>query len=123
LALAATNNRDIVMQLTNSNQQLTDTNKLLTEQLQQAQNTNTKLVHKLGAQTQPTTNQAPKLGGRKPFNREEWIANLNPNGYCWSHGYQVIHGHDSKTCGGKLGGHQDTATWSNTQGGSTKGKN
>jgi hypothetical protein len=55
LALAATNDQDIVMQLTNSNQQLTDTNKLLTEQLQQAQNTNTKLVHKLGAQTQPTT--------------------------------------------------------------------
>jgi hypothetical protein len=123
LALAAINDRDIVMQLTNSNQQLTEANKLLTEQLQQAQNTNTKLVQKLGTQTQPTADRTPKSGGRKPFNKEEWEAKLNPVGYCWTNGYRVIHGYDSKTCGGKLGGHQDTATQSNTQGGSTKGKN
>jgi hypothetical protein len=103
LALAATNDRDIVMQLTNSNHQLTEANKLFTEQLQQAQNTNTKLVHKLSTQTQPTTDQTPKLGGRKPFNKEEWEAKLNLAGYCWTHEYRVTHGHDSKTCGGKLG--------------------
>jgi hypothetical protein len=59
------------MKLAMSNQQLTTANKILTKQLQQALNTNTKLVHKRG--TQPPTNNTPPPaathGGRcKPFN-------------------------------------------------------
>ena len=26
---------------------------------------------------------------------------INPTGYCWTHGYKVKYGHDSKTCGTK----------------------
>jgi hypothetical protein len=48
LALAATMDRDIVAQLTSTNQQLTATNKLLTEQLQKAIKTNAFLVKTLG---------------------------------------------------------------------------
>ena len=47
LALAASNDHDIVMQLTRSNEQLTTTNKMLTEQLQQALTTNATLVKNL----------------------------------------------------------------------------
>ena len=42
---------------------------------------------------------------------------LDPSRYCWYHGYKVHQGHTSKTCGGKLQGHQDEATRTNTLGG------
>ena len=32
-------------------------------------------------------------------------AALNPTGCCWTHGYKVKYGHDSKTCGTKKEGH------------------
>ena len=47
LALAATTDRDIVSQLTSTNQQLTATNKMLTEQLSAAIATNAQLVKQL----------------------------------------------------------------------------
>jgi hypothetical protein len=47
---------------------------------------------------------------------------LDPNGYCWSHGYKVAIGHTSATCTTKCDGHQDGATWANTMGSSTTGK-
>ena len=123
LALAATTDRVIVLQLTTSNQQLTNANKLLTEQLQQVLATNATLVTKLGTQTAVTPpGNNNHRGGRKPFNQAEWESKLNPDGYCWTHGYRVQHGHSSQNCKCKMGGHQYTATRNNTQGGSTKGK-
>jgi hypothetical protein len=47
---------------------------------------------------------------------------LDPNGYCWTHGYCVKLGHTSATCTNKAEGHQLLATRSNTMGGSTKNK-
>jgi hypothetical protein len=47
---------------------------------------------------------------------------LNPNGYCWMHSYQVKVGHNSATCTNKAEGHQLSATRANIMGGSTKGK-
>jgi hypothetical protein len=130
LAMAATMDRDIVEHLTRSNQQLTDTNKLLADQLKAALEVNNILMHKLG-NTKPTTTTltvAPPGGtttkgkGRKvAFDIEEWKHNLDPDGYCWSHGYRVVKGNDSSNCAGKLLGHQDGATRANTMGGSTKG--
>jgi hypothetical protein len=121
LALAATTDRDIVQQLTSSNQQLMATNKLLSEQLQVALKTNATLVQKIG--TPPPTNTPPTTATkRKAFNQAKWEAKLDPNGYCWFHGYRVLHGHNSSNCKGKMGGHIDTATRDNNQGGSTKGK-
>ncbi len=129
LALAATTDCEIVAQLTQSNQQLTATKKLLTEQLQQALNINTKLVHKLNLNPPPSDNP-PKTRtppsrlprDKTPFNHAEWLASLDPTGYCWTHGYRVIRGHDSSNCKGKEDRHKDTATRNNPQGGSTKWK-
>ena len=45
-----------------------------------------------------------------------------PGNYCWTQGYCVSQTHTSDTCGGKAAGHQDTATASNTKGGSKKDK-
>ena len=47
---------------------------------------------------------------------------LANKGYCWTHGYRVKEGHDSKTCKHKEEGHQDGATRANIMGGSTANK-
>jgi hypothetical protein len=122
LAMAATTDRDIVSQLTESNKQLTETNKILIEQLRTSIEANNALTKKLGHQ-KTTQSPAPATsGGRPPFDREAWKANLDPTGYCWTHGYRVLKGHTSANCKGKLGGHKDDATRSDNKGGSTKGK-
>eukprot|EP00804_Cyclotella_cryptica_P003024 CCRYP_006030-RA/>CCRYP_006030-RA protein AED:0.48 eAED:0.47 QI:0/-1/0/1/-1/1/1/0/108 len=46
-----------------------------------------------------------------------WEKKLDPNGYCWSHGYKVKIGHNSLTCNKRLDGHKDNATRANTMGG------
>jgi hypothetical protein len=124
LALAATADRDIVTQLTAANHQLTLAVKQLTDQLQRALATNTTLVNKLGnpITTPATTPKIDNRPGRAPFDRAAWEASLDPNGYCWSHGYRVVHGHSSQNCKTKLQHHNDNATRADIQGGSTKGK-
>jgi hypothetical protein len=119
LALAATNDRDSVTLLTSANQQLTAAVKSLTEQLKQALATNAVLASQIG---QNNTPNGPTNTGRKPFDRAAWEASLDPNGYCWTHGYKVTSIHTSASCKGKLGGHCDTATRANNMGGSQRGK-
>jgi hypothetical protein len=124
LAFAATTDRDIVTQLTTSVQELTNANKQLTEQLQRVLKTNDKLVQKL--QINPPPSDTPRTnrttGGRRPFVHAEWVARLDPPGYCWTHGYQVLPEHNSQNCMDKAANHRDTATRTNIQGGSIKGK-
>ena len=106
LAMSEIYDRDIVAQLTNINQQLTNTNTNLSAQLQTVLATNTALVAKLNAAPTASTTtglatmdpSAATSGGRRPpFDRAAWIASLNPTSYCWSHGYRIITGHDSTT--------------------------
>ncbi len=47
--------------------------------------------------------------------------NKDPNGYCWTHGYNVAFGHTSAKCRNKATGHQDAATRTNIMGGSQDG--
>jgi hypothetical protein len=48
-------------------------------------------------------------------------ANKDPNGYCWTHGYNVAHGHTSAKCRRRAPGHQEAANRTNPMGGSTEG--
>ena len=135
LAFAATTDRDIVAQLTTSNQKLVEMNTTLNAQLKQLMETNNNLIKKLGSSndtaTKPSalkvsysdvvTPKKPDLRNA-PFDMAKWVAGLDPNGYCWSHGYRVQVGHNSKDCHGKLGGHKEEATRTNIMGGSKKGK-
>ena len=129
LAMAAISDCYIVAQLTKINQQLTTTNKILSEQLQTVLATNAALVAKLNAAptsssaTGPAT-MAPSFAtyGRRPFYKAAMIASLNPNGCCWTHGYRVTLVHDSNNCKVKLLGHVDAATRTDTRGGSIKNK-
>ena len=126
LTMAVTTNRDIVPQLTQNNKQLVERNTTLTSQLKSIIETNNNLIKKLGSNSDIatktsalkkvsyTTNApAPKserYDPQAPFVHVKRVASLDPNRYCWSHGFRVQVGHNSKDCKGKLGGHQDYAT-------------
>ena len=108
LAMATTTDRSILEQLVAASKELTEANARLTEQ-----------VHKLmqGTVCQPV----PKVNKNRE-RRLKYEARLDPNGYCWTHGYRVVKGHTSKTCHTKAPGHQDEATRANTMGGSESNK-
>jgi hypothetical protein len=113
-------------QLTQTNQQLVETNKHLTEQLHQQANTEVAQLKKQAAyKPKPPTTTKPTVttrGPRPPFDHAAWVLTLDPLGYCWTHGYKVVRGHNSRDCKSKLDGHQDGATRTNNLGGSDKGK-
>jgi len=79
----------------------------------------TLLANNRGATPGATGAKAPT--SQQP--RERKTLNLDPNGYCWTHGYRVKMGHTSATCTGKRAGHQDAATRANPMGGSTYNMN
>ena len=47
---------------------------------------------------------------------------LDPDGYCWSHGYNVIRGHNGASCYNNLPGHHSAATRADPMRGSNKNK-
>ena len=59
---------------------------------------------------------------RQPRNARRGPRNPDPNGYCWTHGYLVAMGHDSRSCTSQAPGHQVEATRENTMGGSQKNR-
>jgi hypothetical protein len=123
--MAATSDCDVMAQLTLTNKQLVQTNHHLTKQLgkalaELAQHKNQQTTKpKPNAPTKPT---ASNTSTRPQFDHTAWLLSLDPTGYCWSHGYCGVCGHNSRECKGKLLGHQDDATRTNTMGGSEKGK-
>jgi hypothetical protein len=63
-------------------------------------------------------------GGRSKYTQDNNNpGNKDPNGYCWTHGYDVRHGHSSATCRKQATGHKPTASRHDIQGGSQAGKN
>ena len=113
--------------LTTINQQLTTTNTNISAQLKISLTTNATLVAQLqplaGTTTRATKNVSSSGHNLCPaFDWDAWVASLDPMGYCWSHGYKVVNGHNSVNCKGKLMDHIDTATNDYSQGGITRGK-
>jgi hypothetical protein len=106
LALAATNDKAVVEQLTAANLALTSTIATLTATVK-------KLADKGGKPTPRGTSAAsgPRL-----------TKNPVPGNYCWTHGHRCSKDHASLTCGNKAPGHKDEATSSNTMGGSEADK-
>ena len=106
LALAATNDKAVVEQLTAANLALTSTIATLTATVK-------KLADKGGKPTPRGTSAAsgPRL-----------TKNPVPGNYCWTHGHRCSKDHSSLTCGNKAPGHKDEATSSNTMGGSEADK-
>lgn len=118
LAMAATSDRDIVAQLTTSNAALSAANKSLTEQLQVQTSTFAALL------TQASQSRNGTDGNRdyEAERRKKYEAKLDPNGYCWTHGYRVVKGHTSANCSAKSFGHKDAATRHNIMAGNENNK-
>ena len=124
LALAATTDKQTIAQLVEANAKLTENISTLTDKLALALQT-------VAALTGSTVASAPtKLNGlpgtstpkTKSTNRHRFDLQMDPVGYCWTHGYKVKQGHNSATCTRKKLGHQDAATRTDIMGGSTANK-
>ena len=112
LALTTTNDRTIIAQLTEANAVLSRVNLTLMEQI-------TEVIQTMNAnKLQNSGNDEQKRAKVKKIEEK-----LDPNGYCWTHGYKVAKGHNSHTCSSRAKGHQVDATRANTMGGSDKNKN
>ena len=68
-----------------------------------------------GHQRRPASQQRQHNPGRD-------TTPLDPNGYCWLHGYHISMGHNGASCYNTLPGHQRAATRADPMGGSTKKK-
>ena len=107
LALAATNDKTVLEQLTAANLALTGTIATLTA-------TNKTLADKARAGAAGTP--------RPPGTPGKVTRNPHRGNYCWTHGHRVSKEHTSATCFNKAAGHKDDATRANTMGGSENDK-
>ena len=118
LAAAATTKHMTMQQLIETNATLTSNVATITANLTALTIAYTLLALALGSNTPaPSTTNTPTVS-----TLSRWHKTLDPNGYCWSHGYKVIIGHNSATCNNRQEGHKEAVTHSNTMGGHTTNK-
>ena len=106
LALEAVTKQTTLDMLTQSNTTLVKVNA-------EQQNTITKLNNKITALEKKLEQSSVGGGGGSASKK------IDPNSYCWSHGYKNYPSHNSATCMNKKEGHKCEATRQNTMGGST----
>ncbi len=109
LTSAASNEKAILEQLIASNSSLATSNSNLINQV--------KTLHdQLMAKSRGSGGRG--AGSNDPNKRR----GSDPDGYCWSHGYRIGHGHTGHTCSHPKEGHQPTATRNNIMGSSIANK-
>eukprot|EP00804_Cyclotella_cryptica_P023861 CCRYP_018685-RA/>CCRYP_018685-RA protein AED:0.12 eAED:-0.15 QI:0/-1/0/1/-1/0/1/0/255 len=99
LANAAVQKNETVKKLITMNQQQDQVIVSLTKSLEEEKRTNSTLLAIISAAGPKATtgnNNSNLAGGGT------WEKKLDPNGYCWSHGYKVKIGHNSLTCNKRL---------------------
>jgi hypothetical protein len=79
------------------------------------------LADRHNAVTPVRTNPSRRNDNQTRRNTATAAGNKDPNGYCWTHGYNVAFGHTSAKCRNKATGHQDAATRTDIMGGSQDG--
>ena len=104
-------------------------NATLTHELRAATATIAMLQQRLASCAYATTPRTGAKGQqRRPANQQRQqnqsrdFTPLDPDGYCWSHGYHVSKGHNGASCYNILPGNQSAATRADPMGGSTKHK-
>jgi hypothetical protein len=120
LAAAATTERTTLTQLIENNATLTANVTSLTASV--ASLTSAYAILAAGRNNAPRTTGGTGGGTQQQRNSDRKPSYLAVEGYCWTHGYRVRKGHDSANCKDKAGGHKDTATRTNTMGGSVANK-
>ena len=108
---------------------LSSINRTLTSELRAATVTIATLQQRLASCSCSTTPQTGARGYQRQQASQQHQHNpgrnttpLDPNGYCWSHGYCISMGHNGSSCYNTLLGHQREATRAYPMGGITKNK-
>ena len=106
--------------------ELSISNATLTHELRAAISTITTLQQRLGSfACAPTPQTGAKVQQWRPekqqlqHNLSRDFTPLDPDGYCWSHGYHVSRGHNGESCYNTLPGHQSAATRADLMGSDT----
>ena len=125
LADAATADKDHIQQLTSTNDQLVQINATLSTQIQTLQEQNTKLMAQMTELMKMMTSggapRPPKNTGQpNPPANPKPRADMDPKGYCWTHGFKTNKSHSSKTCQRRDEGHREEATYDSIMGGCKK---
>ena len=116
LATATTADRQAVSELSISNA-------MLTHELRTATATIATLQQRLAScECDPTPRTEKKGQKQHQQNPRHEFTPLDPDGYCWSHGYNVSRGHNGASCYNTLPGNQSAATRADPMGESTKNK-
>ena len=110
-------------------EELSISNATLTHELRKATATIATLQQRLSScACDPTPRTGTKGQQRRPANQKRQhnpsrdFTPLDPDGYCWSHGYHVSRGHNGALCYNTLPGHQSAATRADPMVVSTKHK-
>eukprot|EP00804_Cyclotella_cryptica_P016761 CCRYP_002058-RA/>CCRYP_002058-RA protein AED:0.43 eAED:0.43 QI:0/-1/0/1/-1/1/1/0/185 len=114
LANAAVQKNETAKKLITMNHQKDQVIASLTKSLKEEKHTNSTLlaiIIRAGLRAGSRETSLQRTGGGA------WETKLDPNGYCWSHGYKVKMGHSSMTCNKRLDGHKNNASRANTMGG------
>ena len=121
LANAAVSDKTTMTNLTNQITDLIRQNQMLIEQ-------NGLLLKTMANMSMATT----AMQSPQNYHTQAWLQETkstynktkdkDPQGYCWSHGYNVAVGHNSNTCHKRKKGHKSNATRQNTMGGCQDGK-
>ena len=103
--------------------ELSISNATLTHELRTATATIAKLQQRLAScECAPTPRTGKKGQKQRQQNPSHDFTPLDPDGYCWSHGYNVSRGHNGASCYNTMPGHQSAATRADPMGGSTNNK-
>ena len=109
--------------------ELSISNATLTHELRTATATISTLQQRLeSCVCAPTPRTGTKGQQRRPENQQRqhnqsrYFTPLDPDGYCWSHGYHVSRVQNGASCYNTLPGHQSAATRADPMGGSTNHK-
>ena len=108
LAMTAISEKDVASRLTEAFEALTQNNEPPTTQLSDAMKNNLDMTKKL--KLKPTKDpEEMKLADKS--NRKAALGNnLDPYGFCWTHGFRVTKRHISQNYSAPVAGHQREAT-------------
>ena len=103
--------------------ELSISNATLTHELRTETATIAKLQQSLAScECAPTPRTGKKGHKQRQQNPSREFTSQDPDGFCWSHGYNVSRVHNGALCYNTLPGHQSAATRADPTGGSTKNK-
>ena len=122
LATATAAVRQAVAELSISNAKITHELKTATVKIATLQQRLSSCVCAQTPRTGTKGKQRRTANQQCQYNQSRDFTPLDPDEYCWSHGYHVSRGHNGGLCYNTLLGHQSASTRADSMGGSTNHK-